>query len=258
MRSVLRSMFAVSFMLVVACTGACTEVKPGGIPLKTNPYEDLLSVASFTLTSTDVRDGEPMPVAQLSGVFGAGGARRVSPQLSWSGFPANTRGFVITMYDPDAPMASGFWHWAVANIPASVTSLPTGAGSDDGAKLPPGAFQLPNDARLKRYIGAAPPRGAASIAITSSSTRLTWSRSRFLRTRRQRSWASTCSVTPWAGSSSPRHSSAEPRVPDASVALAHPRQREAAPPNQRLQLPHRVGAARASMRPGARERAPLQ
>jgi Raf kinase inhibitor-like YbhB/YbcL family protein len=158
-RSVLRSMFAVSFMLVIACTGARTEVKPGGLPLKTNPYEALPSVASFTLTSTDVRDGEPMPVAQLSGVFGAGG-QDVSPQLSWSGFPANTRGFVITMYDPDAPTASGFWHWAVANIPASVTSLPTGAGADDGAKLPPGAFQLPNDARLKRYIGAAPPPGS--------------------------------------------------------------------------------------------------
>ncbi len=123
-----------------------------------NAHESLPAAARFTVTSTDVRDGEPLPVAQRSGVMGAGG-QDVSPQLSWSGFPATTRSFVVTMYDPDAPTGSGFWHWAVANIPASVTSVPTGAGSEDGAKLPRGALQLPNDARMKRFVGAAPPPG---------------------------------------------------------------------------------------------------
>ena len=127
--------------------------------MKVDPYAALPATTSFTLKSTDVRDGEPMPVPQLSGIFGGGG-QDVSPQLSWSGFPANTRSFVVTMYDPDAPTASGFWHWAVVNIPASVTSLPAGAGAEDGSKLPEGAFHLPNDARLKRYIGAAPPPGS--------------------------------------------------------------------------------------------------
>ncbi len=123
-----------------------------------NPFEALPKAPAFTLSSADVRDGETLPVAQRSGVMGAGG-QDVSPQLSWSGFPATTRSFVVTMYDPDAPTGSGFWHWAVANIPASVTSLPSGAGSEDGGKLPRGAIQLPNDVRTRRYVGAAPPPG---------------------------------------------------------------------------------------------------
>ncbi|WP_033295898.1 YbhB/YbcL family Raf kinase inhibitor-like protein [Amycolatopsis jejuensis] len=123
-----------------------------------NPYRDLPPVPSFALRSADVADGRTLPTAQRSGIFGAGG-EDVSPQLSWSGFPAGTQSFAVTVYDPDAPTASGFWHWAVADVPVGVTELPSGAGDETGGKLPQGAVQLANDAGLRRYLGAAPPAG---------------------------------------------------------------------------------------------------
>src|SRR4051812_24465542 len=107
-----------------------------------DPYEELPQVPTFTLTSADLQHGEKKPLPHVSSMVGG---NDVSPELSWSGFPAETKSFVVTVYDPDAPTASGFWHWAVVNIPANVTSLPRGAGSADGVLLPAGAFQLKND-----------------------------------------------------------------------------------------------------------------
>ena len=122
------------------------------------PYDFLPKVPSFALTSTDIGHERPLPTPHASGVMGAGG-EDLSPQLSWSGFPDATRSFAITCYDPDAPTQSGFWHWAVANIPATVTELPAGAGSVEHPDLPPGAVTLPNDAGMLGYVGAAPPAG---------------------------------------------------------------------------------------------------
>lgn len=125
----------------------------------TTPYDAIAEVPAFTVTSTDIpADGARLRSPQVSGIFGAGGAD-VSPQLSWSGFPAETKSFAVTVYDPTAPTGSGFWHWAVVDIPASTTSLESGAGDVTGSGLPEGAIQLKNDAGLAHYLGAAPPAG---------------------------------------------------------------------------------------------------
>ncbi|ORI22534.1 YbhB/YbcL family Raf kinase inhibitor-like protein [Rhodococcus sp. 1168] len=123
-----------------------------------NPYDALPALPSFELTSEDVQDGGTLDNQQLSGIMGAGGHDN-SPQLSWSGFPEGTKSFALTVFDPDAPTASGFWHWAVANIPVETTSLVAGAGDDGGTGVPSAAVTLKNDAGLFRYIGAAPPAG---------------------------------------------------------------------------------------------------
>src|ERR1700761_4644423 len=124
--------------------------------LSPDPYDALPKLPSFTLTSSSVTNGQSLSKPQVSGIMGAGG-EDVSPQLSWSGFPDETRSFAVTVYDPDAPTLSGFWHWAVANLPADVTELPDGAGG--GSDFPGGALTLVNEAGMRRYLGAAAPAG---------------------------------------------------------------------------------------------------
>jgi len=120
-----------------------------------DPYDHLLEVASFSLTSDDIAEAAPL---RLSHVHHSAGGANHSPHLRWSGQPAGTRGFVVTCFDPDAPTGSGFWHWVLVGVPASVTELPRGAGAAE-AQLPPGAFHVRNDFGSLDYGGAAPPPG---------------------------------------------------------------------------------------------------
>ncbi|MEJ1231207.1 MAG: YbhB/YbcL family Raf kinase inhibitor-like protein [Galbitalea sp.] len=123
-----------------------------------DPTWRLPEVPAFLVSSPDFPDGGKLPTWARSGIAGAGGDDR-SPALNWEGAPAGTRSYAVTVYDPDAPTGSGWWHWAVYNIPASVTGLSANAGDPAAGLLPPGAITLPNELRLERYLGAAPPPG---------------------------------------------------------------------------------------------------
>ncbi|MBC7443385.1 MAG: YbhB/YbcL family Raf kinase inhibitor-like protein [Ramlibacter sp.] len=127
--------------------------------VQNDPLARFGEVPLFTLTSTDMTDGASLAADQ----FGLGsGGRNMSPHLSWSGFPAGTKSFAVTMYDPDAPTGSGFWHWAVFNLPATCTSIPAGAGATGGRLLPKGALTLPNEGRQPAFVGAGPPEGTGT------------------------------------------------------------------------------------------------
>ncbi len=112
--------------------------------------------AGFAVTSPDFANGGTVPLPQVCDRYKGGGH---SPALSWSGEPAGTKSFAVTMYDPDVPTGSGFWHWSMFNIPAAVHSLPAGAGDAGSTALPPSAGQGRNDAGLTHYFGACPPAG---------------------------------------------------------------------------------------------------
>jgi hypothetical protein len=124
-----------------------------------DPLERFGAVPLFTVTSDDVANDRPLGRAQWGT---GGGGEDTSPQLSWSGFPSETKSFAITIHDPDAPTGSGFWHWAVYNIPASVTSIASGAGATGGASLPQGAAMLSNELGAKSFTGAGPPPGTGT------------------------------------------------------------------------------------------------
>ena len=109
----------------------------------------------FRLWSPDVR-GSKLGMDQVFNGMGCTG-KNISPELRWSGAPTATKSFAITVYDPDAPTGSGWWHWTVYNIPASTTALPRNAGSGTG--LPAGAVQGTTDFGKPGYGGACPPKG---------------------------------------------------------------------------------------------------
>lgn len=137
---------------------------PSSAPFPYNPYDHLPEAPTFSVTSKELpADGATMPPAQLSKAFGVPGGEDQSPSLSWSGFdPDKTKSFCVTCYDPDAPTVSGFWHWAVYDIPANVTELALGAGTAGSGLLPEGAKMLKNDAGFPGYVGSAPPEGHGS------------------------------------------------------------------------------------------------
>ena len=118
----------------------------------------LAQAAGFQLTSPDIKAGAMIPkIFEFNG-FGCSGENK-SPALKWSGAPKGTKSFAVTVYDPDAPSGSGWWHWMVINIPADVTELKPDAGAVGGANLPKGASHARIDYGVAGWGGVCPPPG---------------------------------------------------------------------------------------------------
>lgn len=113
--------------------------------------------SDFLVTSPE--SDKPLSEAHFASGFGCTGGN-LSPQISWKNAPKGTKSFAISMYDPDAPTGSGWWHWVAINIPASISELPEGAGSNMD-KMPAGSMMTGTDAGQSAYFGACPPKGEA-------------------------------------------------------------------------------------------------
>jgi Raf kinase inhibitor-like YbhB/YbcL family protein len=113
---------------------------------------------SISLTSAEIKEGATIANEQVFKGFGCTGDN-ISPSLSWSRAPAATKSFAVSIYDPDAPTGSGWWHWVVFNIPPGTTSLPKGAGDVKKKLMPKGAIQSRTDFGADGYGGPCPPAG---------------------------------------------------------------------------------------------------
>jgi len=114
--------------------------------------------SALTLTSPDIKPGGKIGDEQVGNANGCAG-KNISPALTWSGAPKNTKSFALSLYDPDAPTGSGLWHWVVIDIPADATSLAKGAGDPKGDAAPKGAMQPKSDI-APGYVGPCPVPGA--------------------------------------------------------------------------------------------------
>jgi len=141
------------------------------LPAKILATAVLLSAAprgaalAFDLESPDFKQGEAVPAKFTFNGLGCQG-QNISPALSWSAPPDGTKSFALMVHDPDANTGgAGIWHWVIVNIPATARSIEQGAGTADGAKLPPGSRQITNDyagfINSPGWGGPCPPKGMA-------------------------------------------------------------------------------------------------
>jgi len=131
-----RIVFAISLLLLSLSVGA--------------------SAQGFTLTSKDF--GGQITKSQVYSGFGCTGDN-ISPSLSWVNAPKGTQSFAVTVYDPDAPTGSGWWHWLIFNIPAKTTGLKRDAGRIEKRLAPAGSVQSVTDFGKPGFGGACPPVG---------------------------------------------------------------------------------------------------
>ncbi|EKO16236.1 YbhB/YbcL family Raf kinase inhibitor-like protein [Leptospira kirschneri] len=117
-----------------------------------------LQAESFQLKSPELTSVKLIANEQVFNGFGCSG-NNVSPSLSWTGLPKDTKSIALTVYDPDAPTGSGWWHWVVFNLPSTTTSIPANAGNLEKNLLPKDAIQSRTDFGTSGYGGPCPPKG---------------------------------------------------------------------------------------------------
>jgi hypothetical protein len=107
-------------------------------------------VAALSITSPAFTEGATIP----SKFTCDAGQTSPSPALAWKDAPADTKSFVLIMHDPDVPMAGGFTHWVLFDIPANTAQLPEGFQA--------GSVGVSGNMGMRRqgYMGPCPPSGA--------------------------------------------------------------------------------------------------
>ncbi|NMG74199.1 YbhB/YbcL family Raf kinase inhibitor-like protein [Aromatoleum diolicum] len=118
----------------------------------------LALAAGFSIESPDIKANQEISKEYVLNGFGCEGGN-VSPALTWKNAPKGTKSFAVTVYDPDAPTGSGWWHWVVFNLPPDTTSLPQGAGDPSAGRLPKGSVQSRTDFGKPGWGGPCPPQG---------------------------------------------------------------------------------------------------
>jgi Raf kinase inhibitor-like YbhB/YbcL family protein len=121
-------------------------------------HKKKMTVPHLRVTSADIKRRGTIGEAQVANTFGCKGGN-VSPEIKWAPGPAGTKSYAVTIYDPDAPTGSGFWHWVVFNIPATLTELPKNAGDLKANLAPAGTMQSRKDFGVPGYGGPCPPPG---------------------------------------------------------------------------------------------------
>ena len=115
--------------------------------------------ADLKVTSTSFKNNETLQNKYVFNSFGCTGENK-SPQVKWSKGPEGTKYYAVTVYDPDAPTGSGWWHWTVLNIPSTVTELAEGI-SGDVKKMPKDSIEARTDFGKPGYGGPCPPPKSA-------------------------------------------------------------------------------------------------
>ena len=142
---------ALRFLLLLIALSASVRVAAAQVKSTTKP--------KFALSSSDPQLAAKVPEVYTANVFGCTGGN-MSPPLQWTGAPAGTKSFVVTLFDPDEHTTpSGWWHWVVYDLPATVDKLPKGAGAERSSILPPGTMQGRTDLGNDAYHGPCPDKG---------------------------------------------------------------------------------------------------